>query len=133
MNHKDQILNIKNNLSKGRYTCINFTASNQNERNKYITFFRKNKDLIDDHYNTLSGFISTTCFTIFTIPNDRFNEFRIYNSEKGEHMIDGSFKCNNPKYSVSPLMNYDEFVLYMGKYMCISEFMYKSKKFSREI
>jgi hypothetical protein len=108
-------------------------VSDLKEKDKYNAFFKKYKDVLLDDYSILNR-TNIPCFTIFVSEETyHFDNFQLYLSNNGVHMIDGSFESNNPQYKISPLMSYDEFESYIEKHLFISKNMYKPKKFSRKI
>ena len=107
---------LKDKLSKGRYTCINFGFYNEIEAQKIQTYL-DNLEFINttDRLQCSQGG-NIRCKTIFTIENDSFDSFIVYGSGDGSHMEDGSFAMSYPIYTISPIFTPDELIRYIESY-----------------
>lgn len=121
----------RGNLSNGRYGCINFVVTSDNDIKKVEEYLRK---LEIKNLRNISHSVLNYVYTFFTIPG-RWDMFSVCTSGDGEHMVSGEFESEHSEYKgkVSPILSVDELIEYLDKHGCVARHMYTPKKIDRDI
>jgi len=102
------------NILNSKYICFNIMIFNVLELNEFIDFLKKLK--IDLQY-LKTRYEYPFCFTFFTQKIEHYRPLTLYNSDDGEHLINGDFAQSTngiEQYLISPIFNLNDFINYIN-------------------